>query len=145
MSHNKPTRLQQTPVLTEGTPEALAFGGFDDDEQAQLEHRAPAVPEDVGFWRAVRLFYRHYWNSQGGASASEFWLALIWVVTGTVVYVGVTIWLNFLTLAEDAESLLRTLFMFLVITNPLWIAMNIGPTLTLIKRRRNQLRADRKS
>lgn len=145
MSINKPTRLQQTPVLTEDTPEALALGGFDDEDDAHPEHRAPAVPEDVGFWRAVRLFYRHYWNSQGGASASEFWFALIWVVAGTVLYVGATIWLNLLTLAEDAESLLRTLFMFLVITNPLWIAMNIGPTLTLIKRRRNQLRADRKS
>ena len=138
MSEHKPTRYIHREEPLEDTPEALNLDGFDDEEHPD-EHRAPAVAQQVGFTGAVRLFYRHYWNSKGQASASEFWWALAYLLVGTVIYFGVTIWLNYLTLSENASSLLRTLFMLLVITNPLWVIVNIGPTLSLIKRRHHAL------
>ncbi|MDO4898794.1 MAG: hypothetical protein Q3965_05735 [Rothia sp. (in: high G+C Gram-positive bacteria)] len=134
MSEKKPHRTFTYETLTEDTPDALAVGGFD-DEQVD-EQRAPAVAEDVGFGRAVRLFYRHYWNDRGTASASEFRYAMLYLVVGTVLYFGVTLLLNYLIIPADASSLVRTLFMLFVITNPLWIAMNIAPTVSLVKRRK---------
>lgn len=139
MSEHKPTRYIHREEPLEDTPEALNLDGFDDEEHPD-EHRAPAVAQQVGFTEAVRLFYRHYWNSKGQASASEFWWALAYLLVGTVIYFGVTIWLNYLTLSENASSLLRTLFMLLVITNPLWVVVNIGPAVSLIKRRQNSRR-----
>lgn len=138
MSEHKPTRYIHREEPLEDTPGALNLDGFDDEEHPD-ERRAPAVAQQVGFAGAVRLFYRHYWNSKGQASASEFWWALAYLLMGTVIYFGVTIWLNYLTLSENASSLLRTLFMLLVITNPLWVVVNIGPTLSLIKRRHHAL------
>ncbi|WP_237224622.1 DUF805 domain-containing protein [Rothia nasisuis] len=136
MSEHKPNRLHTYDSPTADTPEALNLEGFDDEEYPD-ERRSAARAEQVGFGRAVRLFYRHYWNGRGEASPSEFWWALLYLVLGTVLYFGATIWLNRVTLAEDSSSVLRTLFMFLVITNPLWVAVNIGPTITLFKRRAN--------
>lgn len=125
-------------TLQEDTPEALTPGGFEDDEG--LEVRPPARPEDVGLGRAVRLFYRHYWNDRGEASASEFRGAIIYLVVGTVLYFGATLFLNWLVIPEDASSLLRTLFMLFVITNPLWLAINFIPLRSLLRRRRAALR-----
>ncbi|MDY6051063.1 MAG: hypothetical protein SPI83_01435 [Rothia sp. (in: high G+C Gram-positive bacteria)] len=139
MSEHKPTRPMHDYQPREDTPEALNLDGFDDEQADEL--RAPASAQQVGFAQAVRLFYRHYWNSRGQASASEFWWAVLYLVVGTVLYFGATLWLNYLTLAEDASSLARTVFMLLVITNPLWILVNIGPLLSLIKRRRNAAHA----
>lgn len=134
MSEHKPSRLEPLQLLTEDTPEALNLDGFDDEEHPD-EARPPAQPQQVGPLGAIRLFYRHYWNAKGQASAQEFWWALAYLALGTVLIYGVTIWLNQLTLPADAPSLLRTLFMLLVITNPLWIFVNIGPALSLLKRR----------
>lgn len=136
MSEHKPTRYIHHEEPLEDTPEALNLDGFDDEAYPD-ERRAPAVAQNVGFAGAVRLFYRHYWNAKGQASASEFWWALLYLAAGTVLYFGATIWLNYLTLPENASSLLRTVFMLLVITNPLWIVVNIGPAVSLIRRRRN--------
>lgn len=140
MSEHKPTRYIHSKEPLEDTPEALNLDGLDDEKHPD-ELRAPAVAQQVGFGQAVRLFYRHYWNSRGEASASEFWWALLYLTLGTVLYFGVTIWLNYLTLAEDAPSLLRTVFMLLVITNPLWVVINIGPAVSLVKRRRQARKA----
>lgn len=125
-------------TLSEDTPEALAEGGFDDEFE---ERRAPAVAEDVGVGRAVRLFYRHYWNDRGEASASEFRGAVLYLVVGTVLYFGLTFVLNRLIVDEDASSLLRTLFMFCVITNPLWVVINLIPLKSLMRRRKNAVHA----
>lgn len=136
MSEHKPTRYIHSEEPLEDTPEALNLDGFDDEEHPD-ELRTPAVAQQVGFAGAVRLFYRHYWNSKGHASASELWWAIVYLAVGTVLYFGATIWLNYLTLAENASSLLRTVFMLLVITNPLWVVVNIGPAVSLFRRRRN--------
>ncbi|WP_237199452.1 DUF805 domain-containing protein [Rothia nasimurium] len=138
MSEHKPTRYIHSEEPLEDTPEALNLDSFDDEEHPD-ERRAPAVAQKVGFAGAVRLFYRHYWNTKGQASASEFWWALLYLVVGTVLYFGTTIWLNYLTLPESASSLLRTVFMLLVITNPLWVVINVGPTISLIKRRKQAI------
>lgn len=136
MSEKNPTPSFVYETLSDDTPDALAAGGFTEDELAD-ERRAPAVAEEVGFGRSVRLFYRHYWNDRGTASASEFRWAMIYVVVGTVLYIGTTLLLNHFVIPADASSLVRTLFMLFVITNPLWLAINIAPTVSLIKRRRN--------
>ncbi|MFC6354110.1 hypothetical protein ACFP6B_09440 [Rothia nasimurium] len=136
MSEHKPTRYIHPEEPLEDTPEALNLDGFEDEEHPD-EFRAPAIAQQVGPAGAIRLFYRHYWNSKGQASASEFWWAMLYLVVGTFLYFGATIWLNYLTLPKDSSSLLRTLFMLLAMTNPLWIFINIGPTVSLIKRRRN--------
>lgn len=138
MSKHKPTRYIHSEEPLEDTPEDLNLDGFDDEEHPD-ELRAPAVAQQVGFAGAVRLFYRHYWNSKGHASASEFWWAIVYLAVGTVLYFGATIWLNYLTLAENASSLLRTVFMLLVITNPLWVMINLGPAVSLFRRRRRAL------
>ena len=79
MSEKNPTPSFVYETLSDDTPDALAAGGFTEDELAD-ERRAPAVAEEVGCGRAVRLFYRHYWNDRGTASASEFRWAMIYVV-----------------------------------------------------------------
>lgn len=140
MSENQPTRHAPVEAPSRDTPEALALGGFHDDESYDDEYRTPATAEQVGPFRAVRLLYRHYWNSRGEASASEFWWGLAYVLVGTALIVGLTSWLNTLTQAEDASSIARTLFMFLVVVVPLWVAANVGPVITLITRRRNAVK-----
>lgn len=136
MSEHKPTRYIHSEESLEDTPEALNLDGFDEEERPD-EFRAPAVAQQVGFAGAVRLFYRHYWNSKGQASASEFWWAFLYLAVGTASYFGTTLWLNYLTLDDQASSLVRTVFMLLVITNPLWVVVNIGPAISLIRRRHN--------
>lgn len=136
MSEKKPTPTFIYETLEQDTPGALVEGGFAEDEQTD-ERRAPALAEEVGFGRAVRLFYRHYWNDRGTASASEFRYALIYLLVGTVLYFGTTLLLNHFVVPADASSLVRTLFMLFVITNPLWVAINIAPAVSLVKRRRN--------
>lgn len=144
MSENQPTRHTPVEAPSCDTPEALAVGGFHDDEGYEDERRAPASAEQVGPFRAVRLLYRHYWNSRGEASASEFWWGLSYVLVGTVLIVGLVSWLNALIQSDEASSITRTLFMFLVVIIPLWVAANIGPVITLTARRRNAVRGKQK-
>ncbi|MFW0118313.1 hypothetical protein ACN08Y_00070 [Rothia sp. P5764] len=143
MSENQPTRHRPVEAPSLDTPEALAVGGFHDDEGYEDEYRAPASAEQVGPLRAVRLLYRHYWNSRGEASASEFWWALSYLLMGTVLIVGLASWLNTLIESDQASSIARTLFMFLVVLIPLWVAANIGPAITLTARRRRAVQNER--
>lgn len=140
MSENQPTRHAPVEAPSHDTPEALAVGGFHDDEgYYEDERRAPASAEQVGLFRAIRLLYRHYWNSRGEASASEFWWGLAYVLAGTALILGLTVWLNVLIQSEEASSIARTLYMFLVVIVPLWVAANIGPVITLTARRRKAI------
>lgn len=134
MSENQPTPNRPPAAPSQDMPELLNFEGLEDEET--FEARPPAQAQRTGPLGAVRLFYRHYWNGRGEASASEFYWALAYLLVGTALVFGVTFWLNYLVASGQASSAGRTLFMLAVVTNPLWIAANLAPLASLVKRRR---------
>lgn len=130
--------LHHEPLELHDTPDALNIDGIYDDEETDSEVRAVAVPaHGVSLPGAIRRFYGNYWNSRGGASASEFWWAMLWVAIVTVLLAAAMSAMGDMVTNGTASSLVRTVYMLMYWLVPLWIMANIGPFISLIRRRLN--------
>lgn len=133
--------LHHEPLNLRDNPDALNIDGMYDDEENDSEIRAAAVATPgVSLPGAIRRFYGNYWNSRGGASASELWWAILWVIAGTVLLSVAMSVMGTMVNNDTASSLIRTVYMLMYWLLPLWIMANIGPVLSLVRRRLNAKR-----
>lgn len=128
---------QNNNAPSEDDPNALSEHGFIEDEHYLDEVRPPAQAQKVGPIGGIARMYGQYWQKNGTASASELFWGLGFLLLGTVLLYGTSIYMHGFINNETTSGLVRTLYMLGIIVNTLWIIVSIVPALSLIRRFRN--------
>lgn len=118
----------------EDDPNALSEHGFLDDEHYLDEVREPARATKVGPIKGIARMYGQYWQKEGSASTSELFWGLGFLLVGTVLLYGTSIYMHGIINNETTSGLVRTLYMLGIIVNTLWVIVNIVPAVSLIRR-----------
>lgn len=120
-------------------PDALREVGVDDEQEELTSLPDPARPlPGASPVQAVARFYYFYTLSRGRASRSEVLWALAYLLVATACVVGLTVFLGNLVEDPHIDSLVRVLYMLMVMLTPVWVIVNLLPFSSLMSRARGK-------
>lgn len=133
-------RLYTYDAPTQDDLGAVSVDGFDEDEDIQSENK-PRVPaqEDANLFQGIYRYFHLYLNSRAYSSTAELVWGMSYAVVSTVLMFTLMVWMASVvhTGGDAVSSLFRVLYMLVIVVAPVWLIVNITPTINLIKRFQN--------